>query len=62
MFGIDDPGIYMAYLLMFACVVFAVIFGIRNWNKGQDPTPEELKKASRWEKKEEKINEKFENK
>lgn len=63
MFGIDDPGIYVAYLLMFVCVVFAVIYGVKNWNVGrQDPTDEDVKKMSRWEKKEDSINEKFENK
>lgn len=33
MFGINDPGIYMAYLLAFACVAFAIWFGITRWNK-----------------------------
>lgn len=61
MFGIDDPGIYMAYLLMFVCVVYAVVFGIKNWNKGQEPTNDDIKKVSRWEKKEKKINAKFKN-
>ena len=29
MFGIEDPGIWSAYLLMALCIVFSVIFGIR---------------------------------
>ncbi|MDL2222631.1 hypothetical protein LJB98_00855 [Bacteroidales bacterium OttesenSCG-928-M11] len=33
MFGIEDPGIWSAYLLGFGCLVFALYFGIRNWNK-----------------------------
>ena len=33
MFGIEDPGIWMAYLLAFACLIFAIVFGIINWNK-----------------------------
>jgi hypothetical protein len=36
MFGIDDPGIWSAYLLAFLCVAFSVWFGIRNWNKDGD--------------------------
>lgn len=33
MLGINDPGIYAAYLLAFACLIFAVWFGITKWNK-----------------------------
>ena len=36
MFGIEDPGIWGAYLLAFACLAFALVFGIRNWNKEDD--------------------------
>ena len=34
MFGIEDPGIWLAYLLAFACLIFSLWFGITNWNKG----------------------------
>jgi hypothetical protein len=37
MFGIHDPGIWIAYLLAFGCMVFAVWFGIATWNKEDDP-------------------------
>lgn len=33
MFGIDDPGIYLAYLLAIGCLVFSVWFGITRWNR-----------------------------
>ncbi|WP_394335440.1 symporter small accessory protein [Massilibacteroides vaginae] len=33
MFGINDPGIWMAYLLTFACFVFSIGYGIVFWNK-----------------------------
>lgn len=36
MFGIEDPGIYLAYLLAIGCVVFSVWFGITRWNKEDD--------------------------
>ena len=36
MFGIDDPGIWLAYLLAAGCLVFSIIFGILYWNKGDD--------------------------
>lgn len=57
MFGISDPGIYLAYLLVFLCVIFAVIFGIVNWNKGGDTNEEELKTDLEWEEKEKQIKE-----
>jgi hypothetical protein len=33
MFGIPDPGIWIAYLLEVLCVVFAVWYGVKYWNK-----------------------------
>ncbi|GHT08423.1 hypothetical protein AGMMS50262_17660 [Bacteroidia bacterium] len=36
MFGIEDPGIYITYLMAFGCVVFALIYGIARWNEKDD--------------------------
>ena len=36
MFGIEDPGIYLAYLGAIVCLVFALWFGITRWNKETD--------------------------
>lgn len=36
MFGIDDPGIWIAYLLALGCLIFSIVFGILYWNKGDD--------------------------
>lgn len=36
MFGITDPLIYLPYLLSVICVLFAVWYGIRNWNRDND--------------------------
>ena len=36
MFGIDDPGIYIAYLLMVGCLVFAIGYGISKWNEKEE--------------------------
>ncbi len=33
MFGIEDPGIYLAYLIAILCIVYSVWFGITRWNK-----------------------------
>ncbi|MCM8784321.1 MAG: hypothetical protein NC818_06095 [Candidatus Omnitrophica bacterium] len=34
--GIDDPQIWSAYLLCIASSLFAVIYGLCNWNKGDE--------------------------
>lgn len=36
MFGIHDPGIWLAYVLAVVCLAFAVWFGITHWNKDSD--------------------------
>jgi hypothetical protein len=36
MFGIEDPGIRIAYLLAFICLVFAIGYGVSHWNKDED--------------------------
>jgi hypothetical protein len=38
MFGINDPGIWITYLLSFGCVAFALWFGITHWNKENGST------------------------
>jgi hypothetical protein len=57
MFGISDPGIYLAYLLVFLCVIFAVIYGIVNWNKGGTDNTLPLEDDIKWEEDEFKIKE-----
>ncbi|MDL2255587.1 hypothetical protein LJC38_03265 [Parabacteroides sp. OttesenSCG-928-K15] len=43
MFGIDDPGIYVAYLMGIGCILFSLWFGITRWNKEdkQNDNPKE---------------------
>jgi hypothetical protein len=36
MFGIEDPGIYITYLMAFGCLVFALWYGIAKWNEKDD--------------------------
>lgn len=44
MFGIEDPGIYLAYVAAIGCVIFALVFGIKRWNKDyDDETPKKRK-------------------
>lgn len=43
MFGIDDPGIWTAYLLAFACLVFSIGYGIIYWDKDKSENKKEEK-------------------
>ena len=44
MLGIPDPGVWTAYLLCIASVIFCIVYGARNWNKGDEPVyPEDVK-------------------
>ena len=36
MFGISDPGIWLAYLLEILCLVFGAWYGIKYWNQDDD--------------------------
>ncbi|MCK9595091.1 MAG: hypothetical protein PHH68_07555 [Candidatus Omnitrophica bacterium] len=54
MLGIEDPGIWLAYLLCLLCMGFCIIYGAVNWNKGDEPVyPEDVK----WVKDEEQAKE-----
>jgi hypothetical protein len=54
MLGIEDPGVWVAYLLCLLSTLLCVVYGAINWNKGDEPTgPEDVK----WAKEEEKVEE-----
>ncbi|WP_343044098.1 symporter small accessory protein [Methanolobus zinderi] len=36
MLGIEDPQIWIAYILCFLSAIGCIIYGVFNWNKGQD--------------------------
>ena len=36
MFGIDDPGIYITYLMMVGCLIFSLWYGISKWNEKEE--------------------------
>jgi hypothetical protein len=43
MLGIPDPGVWVAYLLCIASVVFCIVYGAVNWNKGEESVyPEDV--------------------
>jgi len=54
MLGIQDPGVWLAYLLCILSVVLRVVYGLVNWNKGDEAVhPEDVK----WVKDEEQVKE-----
>ncbi len=54
MLGIDDPWVWSAYLLCILSVIFCIIYGVINWNKGEEKVyPEDVE----WVKDEVKVEE-----
>jgi len=57
MLGIEDPGIYVVYLLTIASTILCVWYGITNWNKGGENEDQEITEEIKWEAKEKEIDE-----
>ncbi len=49
MLGIDDPGIYMGYILAILSLIACIIYGLMNWNKGMETDIDEIQKDLEWE-------------
>jgi hypothetical protein len=54
MLGIEDPGVWLAYLLCILSALFCIIYGMINWNKGDEPVHAEDVK---WVKDEKRVEE-----
>lgn len=54
MLGIEDPFVWMAYLLCLLASLLCVIYGLANWNRGDDAVEAE---DFQWALKEEKAEE-----
>ena len=57
MLGIPDPGIWLGYLLAILSVAVCIVYSVINWNKSDDPVPDNSDQEMNWEKEENKINE-----
>lgn len=55
MFGIDDPAIYLGYLLTILSLILCIIYGALNWNNGGELESSNLELDEKWEAEEEKI-------
>ncbi len=56
MLGIEDKWVLLAYLLCIASALLCVIYGWRNWNRGQEQIQED---DVRWAAQEDKAEEKL---
>ena len=55
MLGINDPAIYLGYLLAIISLIACIVYGIMNWNKGMEDDLPEIEKDLKWEDKDEQI-------
>ncbi len=56
MLGIEDKGVLAAYLLCIASTILCVIWGLINWNKGEDSVqPDDVKWAAQEKKTEQQL-------
>ena len=39
--GIESPGVWLAYVLSLASAAACVVYGIANWDKGEEPVQKE---------------------
>lgn len=39
--GIESPAVWLAYVLSLASAALCVVYGIVNWNKGEEPVKKE---------------------
>ncbi len=54
MFGIEDKYVSMVYLLCIASSLLCVVYGLINWNRGEEKAQEE---DIRWAKEEKQVEE-----
>jgi sensor domain CHASE-containing protein len=53
--GIDDPWVLSAYILTVLSMLLCVVYGVLNWNKGDEEEEEEIKEEMEWHKKEKEM-------
>ena len=54
MFGIEDPWVWSAYLLCLLSTLLCVLWGVFNWNRGDDSIKQE---DIQWADQEKKVEE-----
>ena len=41
MLGLENPSVWLAYLLCFVSTLFCIVYGVLNWNKGEEKVYDE---------------------
>ncbi|MCD6303616.1 MAG: hypothetical protein J7M21_01485 [Planctomycetes bacterium] len=54
MLGIEDPSVWIAYVLCIASAVLCVVYGAICWNRGNEPTDQQ---DVQWVEHEQKVEE-----
>lgn len=57
MWGINDPSIYLGYLLAVLSLLLCVWYGTKNWNNGRETDVQEIREDEAWELKDEQLKE-----
>ena len=52
MLGIDDPWIWGVYLLSILSTLICIVYGMLNWNKGNEVDDSEISEEIIWEEQE----------
>jgi len=52
MLGIDDPWIWGVYLLSILSTLICIVYGMLNWNKGDEVDDSEISEEIIWEEQE----------
>ncbi|HOT07167.1 MAG: hypothetical protein A4E45_00301 [Methanosaeta sp. PtaB.Bin039] len=55
MLGIDDPLIWGVYILCILSMILCVVYGLINWNRGEEAEVQEIAEEEAWEEEEEKM-------
>jgi len=57
MLGLGDFWIALAFVLTLLSSLLCVVYGAINWNRGDEPSKQEIAKEAQWEKEEREIDE-----
>ena len=55
MFGIEDPAVSAAYALCIISALLCTIYGIVNWNRGNNDEEEQIREELAWQQEETNI-------
>jgi hypothetical protein len=57
MLGLGDFWVSSAFLLCILSSLLCIIYGAMNWNKGDEPSKQEIEEEKKWDEEEKKIEE-----